>query len=155
MLYRIWDDSSKLNCDTLDQDYFTANRNSTAGKLSQVFNAIKLKIEIPSFIQDELDAIQEDRDELYYSIDTLNENYSWVDTLFVDSVYQNTLLQLQEDLFNLANQEDSLYAEILDYRVDAFDALLVQNAAIATDSIWEDNFIIHERVYFLIAYRRS
>lgn len=139
LLYRIWDDLSKLNCDTLAQDYFTANRNSTAGKLSQVFNAIKLKIEIPSFIQDELDAIQEDRDELYYSIDTLNENYSWVDTLFVDTVYQNALLQFQDDLFNLANQEDSLYAEILDYRVDAFDALLVQNAAIATDSIWEDN----------------
>ncbi|MEI2695871.1 MAG: T9SS type A sorting domain-containing protein [Saprospiraceae bacterium] len=139
LLYRIWNDSSILNCDTLAQDYFTANRNSTAGKLSQVLNAIKLEIEIPTAIQDELDAIQVDRDELYYSIDTLNENYSWVDTLFVDTVYQNALLQFQEDLFNLANLEDSLYAEVIEYRLDEFETLLTLNAAIATDSIWEDN----------------
>ncbi|MBK8450605.1 MAG: T9SS type A sorting domain-containing protein [Saprospiraceae bacterium] len=151
LLYRIWNDSSKLNCDTLAQDYFTAKRNSTAGKLSQVFNAIKIKVEIPTAIQDELDEIQTDRDEIYNSIDTLNENYSWVDTLVVDTVYQNALLQFQESLFELANQEDSLYAEVLEYRIDAFDTLLIQNAAIATDSVWEDNLkFLNEFVILLL-----
>ncbi|MBK7737853.1 MAG: T9SS type A sorting domain-containing protein [Saprospiraceae bacterium] len=152
LLYRIWTDSSKLNCDTLAKDYFTANRNSTAGKLSQVLNAIKLKIEIPTAIQNELDEIQTDRNELLYSIDTLNENYTWVDTLVVDTVYQNALLQFQEDLFDLAILEDSLYAEVLEYRMDEFDTLLTQNAAIATDSIWEENLkFMNEFIILLLS----
>ncbi|MFZ1424010.1 MAG: T9SS type A sorting domain-containing protein, partial [Saprospiraceae bacterium] len=89
---------------------------------------------------------------IYNSIDTLNENYSWVDTLVVDTVYQNALLQFQESLFELANQEDSLYNDVIEYRLDAFDALLTQNAAIATDSVWEDNLkFMNEFIILLLS----
>ena len=77
-----------------------------------------------------------------------------MDTLFCGYGVSNALLQFQDDLFNLANQEDSLY-EILDYRVDAFDALLVPKQPWLQDSIWRDKvLIIHEQFIFL-AYRRS
>ncbi|MBK9109480.1 MAG: T9SS type A sorting domain-containing protein [Saprospiraceae bacterium] len=136
-LYNIWTDTIKLQCDTLAEDYFIGKRSSTEGRLSQVLNEIRVKLEIPTGIKDTLDGLRERREIYLYSIDTLNENYFWQDSVEADSNYNAVLDSFLLIVSSLKIIEDSLIDLIYDYRSDVYDSLMTINSAISTDSVWE------------------
>ncbi len=138
-----------LNCDTSAQNYWENHNESTAAQLASLLTEIRMAIQIPDSIQEQLDDISEEENEALYSIDTLFENHNWQDSLGLDSLFQNSLGEFLEALQLLNETKDSLYAEIEEMRTEQLDELEDENAGISTDSIWETNlktmntFIIH------------
>lgn len=138
-----------LNCDTTVQNYWNNKSESTAAELAGLLVEIREAIKIPDSIQTELNAIAEEENEIYNSMDTLFENHNWQDSLGLDSLFQLNLADFLNELYELKEDRDSLLVEIEDLRFDLLEDLEDDNDNISTDSIWETNlktmntFIIH------------